>query len=196
MNERTGSLAIDGDPGPPSTFVRAILAVPGPRPVVGLGDHRPRWPGAALGSARPSIQPQRGRAGSRGWWRERAAGAAGRKQKRMTGPHPGLGPAEGARARVAPSPSWRNSVVRLRSWPARGRPGTVLTFTHRGAWGVAQPPPAFTPPETHAFLDRLEAHLAGQPLPPVGPQRYGPRWAVQYPKAGRPSNPSWPGTTR
>lgn len=44
----------------------------------------------------------------------------------------------------------------------RDRDGTVLTFTHRGL-GVRNAKGFI--PGTHAFLDRLESHLAGTSLP-------------------------------
>ncbi|AMO62039.1 Activator of Hsp90 ATPase homolog 1-like protein [Mycolicibacterium phlei] len=52
------------------------------------------------------------------------------------------------------------SVVRYELHPENG--GTRLTFTHRGL-GVDNAN-GFRP-GTHAYLDRLEAHLAGAPLP-------------------------------
>lgn len=60
---------------------------------------------------------------------------------------------------------WRQAIVEagvVRYELAEDGAGTRLTFTHRGlgvknAHGFA--------PGTHAFMDRLAAHLAGQPLP-------------------------------
>ena len=40
--------------------------------------------------------------------------------------------------------------------------GTLLTFTHRG---LSVPNATGFIPGTHAYLDRLEAHLAGEPVP-------------------------------
>jgi hypothetical protein len=71
-------------------------------------------------------------------------------------------------------PIVENSVVRYEL--ASEGAGTVLTFTHRGL-GVRNAT-GFTP-GTHAFLDRLEAHLAGQPVP--GWQRRYAEVAPEYP---------------
>ena len=65
--------------------------------------------------------------------------------------------------KVAPRPEMpqgEDAVIRWELEPEDG--GTVLRLTHRGlhrltATGFA--------PGTHAFLDRLTAHLAGRPLP-------------------------------
>jgi uncharacterized protein YndB with AHSA1/START domain len=54
--------------------------------------------------------------------------------------------------------------------------GTVLTFTHRGL-GVRNAHGFL--PGTHAYLDRLAAHLAGTPLP-AWQERYA-EVAPQYP---------------
>lgn len=60
---------------------------------------------------------------------------------------------------------WRQAIVEdsvVRYELAREGEGTLLRFTHRGL-GVRNAK-QFTP-GTHAFLDRLEAHLAGTGLP-------------------------------
>ncbi|NKQ58523.1 SRPBCC family protein [Amycolatopsis sp. K13G38] len=56
--------------------------------------------------------------------------------------------------------------------------GTLLTFTHRGL--SARNAKGFIP-GTHAFLDRLAAHLAGGPLP---------AWQERYDEVA-PAYPSW-----
>jgi uncharacterized protein YndB with AHSA1/START domain len=62
---------------------------------------------------------------------------------------------------------WKQAIVEEGSvryaLTADGPDATILTFTHRGlsprnAQGFI--------PGTHAYLDRLEAHLAGAPIPP------------------------------
>ncbi|MGV0790982.1 SRPBCC family protein [Mycolicibacterium sp. XJ1819] len=59
-----------------------------------------------------------------------------------------------------------NSVVRYELRPDGD--GTLLTFTHRG---LGIPNAEGFLPGTHAYLDRLEAHLADDPLP---------GWAERY----------------
>jgi uncharacterized protein YndB with AHSA1/START domain len=74
---------------------------------------------------------------------------------------------------------WKQAIVEdsvVRYELAHDGDGTVLKFSHRGL-GVRNAN-GFVP-GTHAFLDRLEAHLAGTPLPDWA-QRYqevagGPR---------------------
>lgn len=56
--------------------------------------------------------------------------------------------------------------------------GTLLTFTHRGL--SVRNAKGFIP-GTHAFLDRLEAHLGHDPLP---------NWSERYAEAA-PAYPSW-----
>ena len=56
--------------------------------------------------------------------------------------------------------------------------GTLLTFTHRGL--TERNAKGFIP-GTHAFLDRMAAHLAGEPLP---------AWQERYDQLA-PSYPSW-----
>ena len=58
------------------------------------------------------------------------------------------------------------SVVRYELHPDGD--GTVLRFTHRG---LGVPSARGFLPGTHAFLDRLQAYLAGEPLP---------NWAQRY----------------
>jgi hypothetical protein len=58
-------------------------------------------------------------------------------------------------------------VVRYELHPD-GDAGTLLRFTHRG---LGVPNATGFLPGTQAFLDRLEAHLAGDPLP---------NWAERY----------------
>jgi uncharacterized protein YndB with AHSA1/START domain len=60
-----------------------------------------------------------------------------------------------------------SSVVRY-ELVAEGDTGTVLTFTHRGL--SRRNADGFIP-GTHAYLDRLAAHLAGEPVP-AWPARY------------------------
>lgn len=55
---------------------------------------------------------------------------------------------------------------------------TILTFTHQGL--TIQNAKGFAP-GTHAFLDRLEAHLSGHPLPD---------WSERYAELA-PSYPAW-----
>lgn len=60
---------------------------------------------------------------------------------------------------------WKQAIVEdgvVRYDLVRDGEGTVLTFSHRGL-GVRNAK-GFTP-GTHAFLDRLESHLAGTSLP-------------------------------
>ncbi len=60
---------------------------------------------------------------------------------------------------------WRQSIVEpsvVRYELARDGDQTVLTFTHRGLG--TQNAHGFVP-GTHAYLDRLAAHLAGKPVP-------------------------------
>jgi uncharacterized protein YndB with AHSA1/START domain len=74
---------------------------------------------------------------------------------------------------------WRQRIVEdgvVRYELAADGAGTLLTFTHRGlsvrnAAGFA--------PGTHAFLDRLAAHLAGAPVPAWG-ERFA-ELAAAYP---------------
>jgi len=173
MNERKGSLAIDGDRAT-ITFVRHL-----PYPVEAVWaaitdpDARAAWFGET------SIQP---RVGGR---IEMVASEppVPPEQKRMTG-----------RVLVWDPPKvleheWRQPIVEdsvVRYELASEGAGTVLTFTHRGL-GVRSAT-GFTP-GTHAFLDRLAAHLAGQPLP---------GWQQRYAEVA-PEYPSWrssTGTTR
>ena len=56
--------------------------------------------------------------------------------------------------------------------------GTLLTFTHRG---LSERNAKGFLPGTHAFLDRLAAHLAGAPLP---------AWQARYDELA-PGYPSW-----
>ena len=56
--------------------------------------------------------------------------------------------------------------------------GTLLTFTHRGL--SVRNAKGFIP-GTHAFLDRLEAHLGDAPIP---------NWSERY-AAAAPAYPSW-----
>ncbi len=67
---------------------------------------------------------------------------------------------------------WRQTivgqgVVRYELAPD-GADATILTFTHRG---LSVPNARGFIPGTHAYLDRLAAHLAGDPLP---------RWQERY----------------
>lgn len=66
---------------------------------------------------------------------------------------------------------WHQAIVEdsvVRYELSRDGEGTLLRFTHRGL-GVRNAR-GFTP-GTHAFLDRLQSHLAGAPLPHWG-RRY------------------------
>jgi len=66
---------------------------------------------------------------------------------------------------------WKQSVVEdsvVRYELRADGSGTLLRFSHRGM-GIANATGFL--PGTHAFLDRLEAYLAGEELP---------NWAVRY----------------
>jgi uncharacterized protein YndB with AHSA1/START domain len=69
-----------------------------------------------------------------------------------------------------------DSVVRYELVPDGD--GTLLTFTHRGL--SVSTAKGFIP-GTHAFLDRLDAHLASDPLP---------EWNRRYAEVA-PAYPSW-----
>lgn len=77
---------------------------------------------------------------------------------------------------------WRQGIVEpggtVRYELAEEGDGTVLTFTHRGL-GV-RTAKGFMP-GTHAFMDRLRAHLAGEPIPD---------WQRRYDEVA-PGYPSW-----
>lgn len=76
---------------------------------------------------------------------------------------------------------WKQAIVEdgvVRYELARAGAGTVLTFSHRGL-GVRNAK-EFTP-GTHAFLDRLESHLAGTSLP---------RWRERYQEVAT-GYPAW-----
>lgn len=69
-----------------------------------------------------------------------------------------------------------DSVVRYEL--AEDGDGTLLTFTHRG---LSEREAKGFIPGTHAFLDRLAAHLAAQPLP---------AWQDRYDELA-PAYPTW-----
>lgn len=149
MNERTGTLIIDGDRAT-MTFVRHL-----PYPIeavwAAITDpaQRAEWFGettidARVGGEIEMMPPDPPAAPDR---------------KRMTG-----------RILVWDPPKvfeheWRQDIVEdgvVRYELAEEAGGTVLTFTHRGL--SVSDARGFTP-GTHAFLDRLEACLAGEPIP-------------------------------
>ena len=107
--------------------------------------------------------------------------AGGRFQLMLDGPHPMTG-----RVVVWDPPhvlehEWRQRIVDdgvVRYELAEDGAGTLLTFTHRGL--SVRNAKGFIP-GTHAFLDRLEAHLAGASLP---------NWSERYAEAA-PAYPSW-----
>jgi uncharacterized protein YndB with AHSA1/START domain len=71
---------------------------------------------------------------------------------------------------------WKQSIVEdsvVRYELVRDGDGTLLRLSHRG---LSVPNATGFLPGTHAFLDRLEAHLAGQPLP---------NWAIRYQKVAQ-----------
>ena len=76
---------------------------------------------------------------------------------------------------------WRQRIVEdgvVRYELAEDGAGTLLTFTHRGL--SVHNAKGFIP-GTHAFLDRLEAHLGDAPLPD---------WGSRYAETA-PAYPSW-----
>lgn len=76
---------------------------------------------------------------------------------------------------------WRQRIVEdgvVRYELAEDGDGTLLTFTHRGL--SVRNAEGFMP-GTHAFFDRLDAHLGGSPLPD---------WSRRYAEAA-PAYPSW-----
>lgn len=76
---------------------------------------------------------------------------------------------------------WRQRIVEdgvVRYELAEDGAGTLLTFVHRGL--SVRNAKGFIP-GTHAFLDRLEAHLGDTPLPD---------WSERYAEAA-PAYPSW-----
>lgn len=93
---------------------------------------------------------------------------------------------------------WRQGIVEdgvVRYELAADGDHTVLTFTHRGlSVGNVN---GFIP-GTHAFLDRLDAHLAGAPVPDWA-RRYeevAPAYGVDFrPTAARHTDPSPTGTS-
>jgi uncharacterized protein YndB with AHSA1/START domain len=168
VNERTGTLIIDGDRAT-MTFVRHL-----PYPIeavwAAITDpaQRAEWFGettidARVGGEIEMMPPDPPAAPDR---------------KRMTG-----------RILVWDPPKvfeheWRQDIVEdgvVRYELAEEAGGTVLTFTHRGL--SVSDARGFTP-GTHAFLDRLEACLAGEPI--LDWQRRFQEVAPAYP-----SCPSW-----
>jgi uncharacterized protein YndB with AHSA1/START domain len=78
---------------------------------------------------------------------------------------------------------WRQRIVEdgvVRYELAEDGTGTLLTFTHRG---LSVPNAKGFLPGTHAFLDRLDAHLAAAPLP---------NWSERYAQAA----PAYPADQR
>lgn len=76
---------------------------------------------------------------------------------------------------------WRQDIVEdgvVRYELAVDGGGTVLTFTHRGL--SVRSAKGFLP-GWHAFLDRMRAHLAGEPIP---------EWQRRYDEVA-PEYPSW-----
>jgi uncharacterized protein YndB with AHSA1/START domain len=78
---------------------------------------------------------------------------------------------------------WRQRIVEdgvVRYELVEDGTGTLLTFTHRG---LSVPNAKGFLPGTHAFLDRLDAHLAAAPLP---------NWSERYAQAA----PAYPADQR
>jgi Activator of Hsp90 ATPase homolog 1-like protein len=76
---------------------------------------------------------------------------------------------------------WRQRIVEdgvVRYELVEDGAGTLLTFTHRG---LSVPNAKGFIPGTHAFLDRLDAHLGGASLPD---------WSERYAETA-PAYPSW-----
>lgn len=155
MTDPRGELTIDGDHAV-ITFVRHL-----PYPIEAVWaaitdpDQRAAWFG------RTTID---GRVGGRIDMTP-SGPAAPPEQKRMTGrilvwdpPH--------VLEHEWTQPIVEDSVVRYEL--ARDGDGTILTFSHRGLRAATAH--EFTP-GTHAYLDRLDAHLAGTKPP---------RWAERY----------------
>ena len=165
MTERTGTLSIDGDQAT-MTFVRHL-----PFPIEAVWaaitdpERRADWLGETSIEARvdgvidmmPNETP------------------APPKLKRVTG-----------RILVWDPPKvleheWRQGIVEdgvVRYELAEQAGGTVLTFTHRGL--SVRNAKGFLP-GTHAFLDRLKAALAGEPVP---------SWQARYAEVA-PGYPTW-----
>ncbi|WP_028924738.1 SRPBCC family protein [Pseudonocardia acaciae] len=166
MSERTGTLTIDGDKAT-MTFVRHL-----PYPIDAVWaaitdpESRKDWFGPTtidprvggeieMVATEPPAPPER---------------------KRMTG-----------RILVWDPPKvfeheWNQAILKhggtVRYELAEEDGGTALTFTHRGIdTGSAH---GFIP-GTHAFFDRMEAHLAGRPIP---------NWQARYDEVA-PNYPSW-----
>jgi len=149
MSDRDGKLTIDGDLAV-LTFERQL-----PYPIEAVWsaitdpDERREWFGATTVDARPGGRIEM----------DPISPDVPADAKRMTG-----------RITVWDPPhvfehEWNQSVVEpsvVRYELRRENGGTRLTFTHRGL-GVSNAH-GFRP-GTHAYLDRLEAHLAGAPLP-------------------------------
>lgn len=165
MTERLGTLDVDGEHAT-MTFVRHL-----PYPIEAVWaaitdpDQRAAWFGET------SLEPRQG-----GRIEMVAADPpAPVEQKRMTG-----------RILVWDPPKvfeheWHQRIVNdgvVRYELAEEPGGTVLTFTHRGL--TVRNAKGFIP-GTHAFLDRLAAHLAGAELP---------GWEVRYAELA-PSYPAW-----
>jgi uncharacterized protein YndB with AHSA1/START domain len=155
MISATGAVAIDGDQTT-ITFVRRL-----PHPVEAVWaaitdqDQRAAWFGETVLDGRPGgtieMMP--------------TDTPAPPDAKRMTG-----------RILVWDPPhvfehEWRQSIVEdstVRYELVDDDGDTVLTFTHRG---LSQRNASGFVPGTHAFLDRLAAHVAGDPIP---------GWAQRY----------------
>ncbi|WP_433338611.1 SRPBCC family protein [Spirillospora sp. CA-294931] len=163
MSERLGEVAIDGD-GAVITFVRHL-----PHPIEDV------WSAITDPSRRAAWFGETTLSGRAGGVIEMvpAEPPVPREHKRMTG-----------RILVWDPPhvlehEWGQAIVEdgvVRYELAEDGAGTVLTFTHRGL-GVRNAR-GFTP-GTHAYLDRLEAHLAGTGLP-LWSRRYE-EVAARYP---------------
>lgn len=155
MTEREGRLTIEGDRAVLTFERRLWFPVEVVWAAITSPEHRNRWMGETIIDARaggiietmpdgPPALPE---------------------HKRMTG-----------RIRVWDPPhvfehEWHQSIIEdsvVRYELTADGDGTLLRFTHRGLGiGSAR---GFRP-GTHAYLDRLDAHLAGAPLPDWG-QRY------------------------
>lgn len=155
MTSREGELSIDGD----RAVLRFERRLPYPVDAVWAAltepAHRDQWMGQT------SIEPHQG-----GSISTVASGPPlPPDQKRMTG-----------RILVWDPPhvlehEWHQAIVEPGVVRYELRPdgdGTLLRFTHRG---LGVPNANGFRPGTQAFLDRLEAHLAGDPLP---------NWAQRY----------------
>lgn len=165
MSDRTGTLTIDGDYAT-ITFVRRL-----PFPIESVWEaitdpeHRAAWLGETTIDPRmggsietvpdePPLPPD---------------------AKRMTGRILAWEPP------YVLEHEWNQRVVEdgvVRYELARDGDTTVLTFTHRG---LSERNAKGFIPGTHAFFDRLEAHLAGQEIP---------GWSARYDEVAS-AYPAW-----